>query len=61
MTLIRYDRSRRITFRGDAVMAAVRRMNRQRDRAARIGDPASPRALLSLMAVVFGAGIACVG
>lgn len=57
MTLLRYDRSRRKTWRGDAVMAAVRRMNRQRERSARIGNPASPRALLLLMAVVFGVGM----
>ena len=39
-------------------MAGVRRMNRQRERAKRIGDPTSPMALLLLMAVVFAVGMA---
>ena len=61
MMLLCYDRSRKTTWRGDAVMAAVRRMNRQRDRAGRICDPASPRALLLLMAVVLGVGMLWLG
>lgn len=61
MSILRYDRSRRTTWRGDKVMAAVRRMNRQRERAKRIGDPASPRALLLLMVLVFAGGMLWMG
>lgn len=35
-------------------MARVRLANRRRERARRIGDPARPRTLALMMAVVFG-------
>lgn len=55
MTILKYDRSRRRTWRGDRVMARVRLANRRRERAQRIGDPAQPRTLGLMMVVVFGA------
>ncbi len=65
MTIERYDRSRRRTYRGDAVIAWVKLQNRRAVRTARrarmIGNPARPRTLLLLMAVVFAGALVWLG
>lgn len=54
MTVERYDKSRRRTYRGDAVIAWVRAYNAKRDvPRSLVGNPARPRTLMLFAAVVF--------
>lgn len=54
MTVKRYDKSRRLAYRGDAVLARIRVNNAKADWRRRwVGNPTRPRTVTLFMAVVF--------